>query len=115
MSLEQWSDTIALVRLADDPQFTEDLLEFDPHSAKAGRHLVLDFATVTFINSSNLARLLKLRKQLITADRRLILCQIHDSIVNTFRLTGLDNVFEFTENVPTALALLQVADKRRER
>jgi len=38
--------------------------------------VVLDFATVHFINSSNLARLLKLRKKMNTDEMTLIFCNV---------------------------------------
>ena len=74
-------------------------------------HAVLDFGSVLTINSSNLARMLKLRKQTITSDRRLILCNVGSHVLSTLLMTGLDNVFEISQDVSTALATLEM--KRR--
>jgi anti-anti-sigma factor len=110
MPVEKWSETVAVVHLADDPQFTEDLQSIeDPVGGSAKRDVVLDFAAVHFVNSSNLARLLKLRKNMINENRRLVLCSIPTAVWGTFLITGLDKVFEFSDNVPTALATLQMA------
>jgi anti-anti-sigma factor len=110
MPVEKWSDNVAVAHLADDPQFTEDLQSIEDTFAKAAkRDVVLDFAAVHFVNSSNLARLLKLRKNMISDNRRLVLCSVPTSVWGTFLVTGLDKIFEFSDNVPTALATLQMA------
>ncbi|MGB7160102.1 MAG: STAS domain-containing protein [Tepidisphaeraceae bacterium] len=106
MPLERWSDRVVVVHLADDPQFTEDLYAFD---ASVGDDVVLDFAAVRSINSTNLARLLKLRKQALADKAKLLLCGVSTEVWGTFLVTGLDCLFEFSDNVPTALATLQMA------
>jgi anti-anti-sigma factor len=110
MPVEKWSESVVVVHLADDPQFTDELedLEEFARSAVDWPSAVLDFGTVTSINSSNLARLLKLRKQAIAAGRRLILCNIGSQVLNTLLVTGLDNVFDLSQDVSTGLATLQM-------
>jgi len=111
MSVDKWSDSIDVVHLADDPQFTDELEDLEEHAAAVPNrpHAVLDFAAVSSINSSNLARLLKIRKLAIAANRRLVLCNVGSHVLNTLLLTGLDNVFELSQDVSTALATLQLA------
>jgi anti-anti-sigma factor len=108
MPVEKWSDSVAVAHLADDPQFADDLGSIDSLVAAGGTDVVLDCAAVHFINSSNLARLLKLRKQMAAAQRRLVLCSVSTQVWGTFLVTGLDKVFQFSDNVPTALATLQM-------
>jgi anti-anti-sigma factor len=109
MPVEKWSDTVVVAHLADDPQFTEDVQSIDDTIEAGARDIVLDFAAVHFLNSSNLAKLLKLRKQISSLDRRLVLCSISTQLWGAFLVTGLDKVFDFSDNVPTALATLQIA------
>lgn len=110
MPIEKWSDNVAVAHLADDPQFSEDLQTIEEASGNsAKRDVVLDFAAVHFVNSSNLARMLKLRKNMLAGNRRLVLCSIPTPVWGTFLVTGLDKIFEFSDNVPTALATLQMA------
>lgn len=108
MPVEKWSDNVAVAHLADDPQFADDLESIDQLTTPGAIDVVLDFAAVHFVNSSNLARLLKLRKQMATAERRLVLCSVTTQVWGTFLVTGLDKVFQFSDNVPTALATLQI-------
>jgi anti-anti-sigma factor len=108
MPIERWSENVVVVHLADDPQFTDDLGALE-QPAPSHSHAVLDFAAVHFINSSNIAKLLKLRKQMAQGDCRLLLCGINTQVWGAFLVTGLDKVFEFSDNVPTALATLQMA------
>jgi anti-anti-sigma factor len=110
MSVEKWSDSVVVVHLANDPQFTDELQDLERHASEHGRpHAVLDFGTVDTINSSNLARLLKLRKQALQCGRRVLFCNVGSHVLNTLLVTGLDNVFEMSQNVSTALATLQLA------
>lgn len=106
MPLERWSDRVVVVHLADDPTLTDDLLAFD---AAVGGDVVLDFAAVRHVNSSNLGRLLKLRKQAADEGVRVVLCGLSTEVWGIFLMTSLDCLFEFSDNVPTALATLQMA------
>lgn len=108
MPIEKWSDQVSVVHLADDPQFTDDLEGLEHRLAQGKSDVVLDFAAVHFINSSNLARMLKLRKKMNGDGSRLMLCNVSTQVWGAFLVTGLDKIFEFTDNVPTALATLQL-------
>jgi anti-anti-sigma factor len=108
MPLERWSEKVVVVRLADDPQLTEDLVALE-HAAQHGpTDAVLDFGGVHFINSSNLAKLLKLRKKMISDATRLVLCNIQDQVWGALLVTGLDKLFTVCDDVSTALASVQI-------
>lgn len=109
MPVEKWSDNVSVAHLADDPQFVDDLLAIEQSASTGGSDVVLDFAAVHFVNSSNLARLLRLRKIMTAAGRRMVMCSVSTQVWGTFLVTGLDKLFEFSDNVPTALATLQMA------
>ena len=109
MAVEKWSDTVAVARLGDDPQFTDDLESLEQSLAQSPADAVLDFAAVRFMNSSNIARLLKVRNLINNADGRLVLCGVSNPVWGAFLVTGLDKVFDFSDNVTTALATLQMA------
>ncbi len=106
MPVEQWSNRVTLARLADDPQLTEDLLALE--QAQRPHDVVLDFSGVNYINSSHLARLLKLRKKMISADRKMLLCGLEKQVWGAFAVTGLEKVFHISDDVATALATLQI-------
>ena len=108
MPIEKWSERVCVVHLADDPQFSDDLAALDGDAGPSARDVVLDFTAVHFINSSNIARLLKLRQNMRTRERKLILCGVPTQVWGIFLVTGLDKVFDFSDNVPTALATLQM-------
>jgi stage II sporulation protein AA (anti-sigma F factor antagonist) len=108
MAIQQWSDNITVVELGDDPQFTEDINAFSDLLEERPRDAVLNFAAVSFINSSNVARLLRLRKQVVSEGRKVVLCDVNTQVWGVFLVTGLDKVFEFTNDIATALALLQI-------
>lgn len=108
MPIETWSDHVIVAHLADDPQFAEDLQSLEQTAVQKKSSVVLDFGAVHFVNSSNISRLLKLRRQLISSDRRLILCNVNAHVWGTFLVTGLDKIFQFSDNVALALATLQM-------
>lgn len=109
MSIENWSDNILIADLQDDPAFTDDMTALiDQVERQKNVGVVLKFAGVNYINSSNVAKLLKLRKQLLADHRRLVLCEINNNVWGLFLVTGLDKVFEFADSVSTALAMLQI-------
>jgi len=107
MPLEKWSDSVIVVHLADDPQFSEEIDGIHALTPPPA-NCVLDFASLHYVNSSNIASLLRLRRELYDRKGKLILCGVSSQIWTTFLITGLDKIFVFTENVPTALATIQL-------
>ena len=108
MAIQEWSDDIVVVELADDPQFTDELSSATDLVEGKARHVVLNFGVVGFINSSNVAKLLRLRKAINIQGRKLILCEVNTQVWGVFLVTGLDKIFDFTNDTATALATLQL-------
>ena len=111
MAIQEWSDKIRVAQLNDDPQFAEDLSALEEDLEARPTHVVLNFAAVGFINSSNVARLLRLRKMMLSLQKRLILCEINTQVWSVFLVTGLDKIFDFTKDISAALAKVQLARK----
>ena len=105
-----WSDNVCVAHLADDPAFSDELDEVERRLEEHPRHCVLDLAGVTFLNSSNLAQLVGLRKQLTTTDCRLALCNVADTIWEAISVSRLDRLFERHESVAMALAVVQLEE-----
>ena len=110
MAIQNWSDKITVVELADDPQFTDELSSLMACLGDKPTDVVLNFAAISFINSSNVAMLLRLRKLMIGIERRLMLCDVNTQVWGVFLVTGLDKIFEFTNDIATSLATLQMAN-----
>jgi len=108
MGIQDWSESIIVAELGDDPQFTDELNSLVDAVEGKPRHVVLNFSAVGFINSSNVAKLLRLRKTMIGLDRKLVLCEVNTQVWGVFLVTGLDKIFEFTNDIATALASLQL-------
>ncbi len=109
MGIQKWSDKITVVELADDPQFAEDLSSLMDALADEPTDVVLNLSAVTFINSSNVSRLLRLRKLMQSSQRRLILSGVNSQVWGIFLVTGLDKIYEFINDVSSALATLQMS------
>ena len=113
MVIQNWSDEILVGELAEDPIFSEDLASLMDAVGETARDVVLNFGSVDFLNSSNIARLLRLRKAVTSNRHRLILCGINDQVWGIFLVTGLDKIFEYTNDTATALATLQLGKAGR--
>ncbi|MBS3822173.1 MAG: STAS domain-containing protein [Planctomycetes bacterium] len=108
MAIQNWSDDIVVVDLQDDPQFTDELSALMDTLEEEPRNVVLNFGAVGFVNSSNIAKLLRLRKVMITIERELVLCDVNTQVWGVLMVTGLDKIFDYTNDVATALAMLQI-------
>ncbi|MCK4658503.1 MAG: STAS domain-containing protein [Phycisphaerae bacterium] len=110
MSVEQWSENILLVDFQDDPLFSDDLATLiDQFSANPNMDVVINLAQVAYLNSSNIASLLKLRKLVcVNNHRKLILCGVSTHVWGVFLVTGLEKVFEFADDVAMGLTSVQI-------
>jgi len=114
MSVQNWSENIITAELQDDPHFTDDMESLLAILAeKADQDVVLDLKAINYLNSSNIAKLLKLRKQvLISNSRRLRLCGVNTHVWGVFLVTGLDKVFEFADDLAMGLASVQLDNSK---
>lgn len=111
-----WSDKIVIADLADEPALSEELAhlidKLGATDTKKIPHVVLNFAQVSYIHSSNIAQLLKVRKRLLECGRSIKLCSVTDEVWSVLLITGLDKVFRFAPDPMTALAGLQLEDQK---
>ena len=111
MSITEWSEDVLLVDLFPEPLLSEDLqqllLSIDGPGA-AAKHVILDFQQVNVLTSSNSAAMLRVRKRVLQQKRRLFICAVNDRVWSIFMTAGLDDVFETSAEVSTALASVQL-------
>jgi anti-anti-sigma factor len=107
MPIEKWSDLVAVVRLGDDPQFSEDM-EGAANLQSPCVNCVLDFSAVHGVTSTNIGALLQFRRRIQDQNGRLVLCGVLDPVRKAFLVTGLDKLFDVSDSVATALATLQL-------
>jgi anti-anti-sigma factor len=103
MPIEIRPDRTLVVRLDNDPQFSPELEDVGRDPSPQPPAVVLDFGTVRHINSSGIARLLRLRKRLIEENGRLVLCGLSPQVTSVFQVTGLDKIFNFAQDSDNAL------------
>lgn len=122
-----WSDDITLAQLSNEPELSEELgalyERLRPPGASAADSpraevrsfptVVLNFSQVSFLNSTHIAGLLRLRKRLLEVDRALVLCALNSDVMMVIRHTGLDRVFDIVPDTMTALAKAQLAQEQR--
>ncbi len=112
MSVENWSENVLLAELSDDPGFIDDLTSvIEQVQANDQLDVVLHFSGVNYLNSSNIAKLLRLRKLQISNNRQLKLCAVNTHVWGLFLVTGLDKVFDFYDDVSMGLASTQLDQK----
>ena len=81
LSIQEWGDQ--LLALLDD---------------SSCQKLLVSFERVLFMSSSALRALITLNKRAKEAKATLILCGIDDNIMEAFRITRLDGVFQIRKN-----------------
>ena len=112
---KDWSDKIVIANLSDEPELTEDLAQLLASTRESSdKHVVLDMSGVSYLNSSHLAQLLRLRRQVTENGCQLHICSVRDPVWSVMMITGLDKVFDFYEDKVTAITSLQLEDQRRE-
>jgi len=74
-----------------EPEALETLIDWV--SMRSGTRLVIDLSDVEYLTSSDLGKLINLKKKLTSRGVRLRLQHVHPDLMDVFRLTRLDNVF----------------------
>ena len=113
MTLNQWSEDVLILELQNEPDFSEDtdtLIAKLKNCDIIAPDVIVDLQQVSTLNSSNLGALIECKKMLAIKDRRMIICNINDSIWSTMLATGLDQVFTFIEDTTTAITSLMVGE-----
>lgn len=110
-----WGDNIIISHLSDEPELSEEfagifacLSANKPASRRPFPNIVLDFSGVTYLNSSHLAQLLKMRKLLAELGKSLVLCGMVGDVWAIIKLSSLDKIFRHAPDPMTALASLQM-------
>jgi len=108
MGIQNLSDDIILVELHREPQMRDELKTVtDVVRDRGDCDVILDFSNVDIITSPSLAVLLKLRKLLADCGHRVVFCCVPAFTKGAFSITGLDGIFEITEDRSAASAELQ--------
>ncbi len=68
--------------------------------------LVIDFSEVRFLSSSVLGLLIRISKKVYETRGQLILCGINTKIMEIFRITRLDKIFDIAEDKNEAVKTL---------
>ena len=111
MPLQDWSESTLIAEMNDEPMFSEDfdaLIGRVESTTDGTPDVIVNMLAVSRLNSSNLSQLLRLRKTLISQERRLRICSVDSAVWSVFMVTGLEKLFDFTDDVATSLASLQI-------
>ncbi len=111
MSID-WSTDIAIANLADEPALSDELGTMIERleDSETAPHIVLDFHEVSYVNSSNIAQLLRIRNMLVEFGHRLVLCSVTDEVMSVLVVSGLNKLFAFAPDTLTAIASVQIED-----
>ncbi len=75
---------------------------------RACKKIVIDFTKVKFLSSSALGVLIRLQKKAREIKGQIILCGLKKELLQVFKITSLDKLFEFKDNEEQALAAFGV-------
>lgn len=109
---DDWSERILISDLSDEPALSDELTSIHERICQADvdstQDVVLNFSAVTYLNSSNIAQLIRLRTILKERRRDLRFCSVGNDVWSLMLLTGLEKVFKFAPDPATAIASLQL-------
>ena len=104
------SGDVTILRLK-DPRLSE-LLEItelhdemlDYIERQSPHNLLIDFATVTQCSTAVINGLLRAKKRMLALGGRFMLCSMHESVREAYRVLSLDGtVFEIHDTLPEAI------------
>ncbi len=106
----EWSDNIVIAQLNDEPELSEEFnaIFSKLENADPSPNVVMNFERVTYLNSSHIAGLLRLRKLVQDTGQQLVLCGMKDEVWSVMLLTNLDRMFTVAPDLMVALAGLQL-------
>ena len=96
-----WSNDIAICDLADEPELSEELNDLYNRLTERGVDsvpcVVLNLGGVSYLNSSNIAQILRIRRRLIESQKSMKLCSVADGVwsrcgTHQWRLRALTHV-----------------------
>ena len=107
MTIKNYSDDIILVELPAEPDIRAEL-DHVMYLIGQGRtcDCFVDFSCVNIISSMALSGFLQLRKLIKNAGRRLIFYNTSNITKDIFRVTCLDAVFEYSDDINAAEKML---------
>lgn len=113
----EWSEGIVLCDLGEEPELSEEIAALVEQLKGTAVHkmpsVVLNFGGVSYLNSSHIASLLRVRKRVAEAKKSLVLAALTDEVWSIMLMTGLDKVFDTAPDTMTALARVQLAGSER--
>jgi len=97
--------TLNKSKIVDEPMFEQIGKELQEVITKAvNGKIVLDFSQVAFMSSGMIGRLVAFNNKCKEAQIKLKLCNVSDNLMEVFRITRLNKVFDIQKNVEKAVA-----------
>ena len=107
MAVSSYSQGVILVELPPEPNIRAQLDKLSQVLRDgADNDVVIDFSKVDIMTSLTLSGFLKVREQLVHADRQLIFVNVSSVTRDIFTVTCFDGIFEFADDRNQALASL---------
>ena len=108
LRLEQ-IDGVTVVSFVDTKIVTEENIQevgdqlYSLVEAEGHRQILLNFENVQYLSSAALGKLINLKKKVGVVKGKLKLCCIHPDLMEVFKITRLDQVFEIYDTEQAAL------------
>ena len=102
-------DGVTVVSFVDTKIVTEENIQevgdqlYQLVDVEGKKELLLNFGNVQYLSSAALGKLINLKKKVAAVKGKLKLCCIHPDLLEVFRITRLDQVFEIYADEQAAL------------
>ena len=110
MATSNLTEQVLLITLPSRPQASSDIERATRKiTAKAPRHVIIDFSQVQIVSSSTISELLIIENHLHELNRHLILCCLPQKIETLLTSVGLQSLFQIANDSLEAFEMLEVS------
>jgi len=104
MEITNLSENIILVEISREPATVKELETLAKTAFE--KNIIISFSNVDIVKAETLSELLKLKNLLESRNKRLILCDMGPATESIFKVTGLNVVFEFADDIRVLMTTL---------
>lgn len=114
MAIQELSRQALFITLPRDPQRGNELdVAAQLTGVRPAHHIIIDLSRVESMPPATVCNLILLEGLLSRVGRKLILCSVKPKVTDVLRRVGLDHLFRFAKDGPSAILSLEAAKGAR--
>lgn len=99
-------DQVVVIPVAND-QCATIWKQMEPYIAQGKKRFVIDFQSVTFLNSVNIAAVIAARNKAVAGGNKIAIAELRENIKSVFRILKLERLFDLNLNLDQAVGAVK--------